>query len=138
MLTPPIIACLLLIFLCVEAAVERSKGALLQKVVKPEGPWSSLYHEFKVNKRVDQAYISNIKIRKSHTVGVEETADVFLNALIDDCVESDTEYHREIRRLATVPPLTSMSTLPSLDEFLNIVRALPTNKASVRIKYRIE
>jgi hypothetical protein len=62
---------------------------------------------------------------------VEETADALLNALIpDDCVESDTDYHREIRHFATVPPLTSMSTLPSLDEFLNIVRALPTNNAS--------
>jgi hypothetical protein len=116
------------------AAVERSKGALLQKVVArldKEGPWSPLYHEFKANKRIDQAYISNIKIGNSHTVGVEETADALLNALIpDDCVQSDTDYHREIRSYVSVPPLTPMSTLPSLDEFMNIVRALPTNKAS--------
>jgi hypothetical protein len=111
------------------AAVERSKGALLQKVVArldKEGPWSPLYHEFKANKRIDQAYISNIKIGNSHTAGVGETADALLNALIpDDPVESDTEYHREIKSYVSVPPLTPLSTLPSLDEFLNIVRALP-------------
>jgi hypothetical protein len=116
------------------AAVERSKGALLQKVVArldKEGPWSPLYHEFKANKRIDQAYISNIKIGNSHTAGVEETADALLNALIpDDSVESDTEYHREVRSYVSVPPLTPLSSLPSLNEFLNIVRALPTNKAS--------
>jgi hypothetical protein len=70
---------------------------------------------------------TNIKIGNSHTLVVEEMADALLNALIpDNRVQSDTDYHREITSYVSVP-LMPMSTLPSLDEIMNIVRALPTN-----------
>lgn len=116
------------------AAVLKSKNSLLRKVVDrldKEGPWSPIYHEFKANRATDQAFVSNIKINDAHTLGVKETAEALLNALIpDDTTVNDTDYHREVRLMAAVPPMSPSSDLPTLDEFVKIVRALPVNKAS--------
>ncbi|CAB3258972.1 unnamed protein product [Arctia plantaginis] len=116
------------------AAVEKSKGNLIQKLVNKldrEGPWSPLYHEFKANRSIDHAYIQNIKINNRYTTGVEQTAEYLLDSLVpDDRLENDTDHHRQIRQWAIEPPLSPMSDLPSSDEFLGIIRSLPLNKAS--------
>ncbi|XP_028160993.1 uncharacterized protein LOC114353273 [Ostrinia furnacalis] len=116
------------------AAVTRAKGVLLRKTVErleKEGPWSPIYHEFKANRKLDIAYISNIKINNTHTVGVEETTGALLNALIpDDSVADDNDYHRDVRNAIAVLPESPVSSIPSLDEFYDIVNSLPLNKAS--------
>lgn len=115
------------------AAVEKSKGNLLRKVVsklESEGPWSPIYHEFKANRQCDRAFISNIKIDNIHTLGVAETSEALLTSLIpDDDSSSDSDYHRQVRAWASVPPVTPMSPLPTLTEFNDIVSKLSTNKA---------
>ncbi|CAB3252543.1 unnamed protein product [Arctia plantaginis] len=116
------------------AAVEKSKGILIQKLVDKldrEGPWSPLYHEFKANRSIDLAYIQNIKINNRYITGVEQTAEYLLDSLVpDDRPENDTDHHRQIRQWASGPPLSPMSDLPSSDEFLGIIKSLPLNKAS--------
>ncbi|CAB3224523.1 unnamed protein product [Arctia plantaginis] len=65
------------------AAVEKSKGNLIQKLVDKldrEGPWSPLYHEFKANRSIDHAYIQNIKINNRYTTGLEQTAEYLLDS----------------------------------------------------------
>lgn len=116
------------------AAVVKSKGMLIQRVVEKlekEGPWSPLYHEFKANKSINCAYITNIKFNNEHTMGVAETTNALLDALIpDDSVDCDNDYHREIRFWASQPPSSPASDLPSTDEFLTIVQSLSVNKAA--------
>ncbi|CAB3261364.1 unnamed protein product [Arctia plantaginis] len=117
-----------------KAAVDKSKGNLIQKLVDKldrEGPWSPLYHEFKSNRSIDLAYIQNIKINNRYTTGVEQTAEYLLESLVpDDRPENDTDHHRQIRQWAIEPLLSPMSDLPSSDEFLGIIQSLPLNKAS--------
>ncbi|XP_026741885.1 uncharacterized protein LOC113503939 [Trichoplusia ni] len=116
------------------AAIEKSKGNLLRKVVEKldkEGPWSPLYHEFKANRSLNLAFIHNIKINNIHTVGIEETTEALLNALIpDDHQNTDDDYHQQIRAFATDVPTSPMSDLPSAAEFITVVGSLSLNKAS--------
>ncbi|KAL0871398.1 hypothetical protein ABMA27_005129 [Loxostege sticticalis] len=116
------------------ATVLKAKGVLLRKTVErleSEGPWSPLYHEFKANRSLDLAYVSHIKINNTHTLGVEETTGALLNSLIpDDCVNDDTDYHRDVRNIIAELPVLPVSTVPSNDEFFELVNNLPLNKAS--------
>lgn len=116
------------------AAVLQAKGNLVKNVVEKlekEGPWSPLYHEFKANRSANLEFVSNLKIGENHTMGLEDTTNALLNALIpDDNSEDDSDYHREVRRYAADIPPSPVSDLVSPEEFIAVVRSLPTNKAS--------
>lgn len=116
------------------AAVLQSKGNLIKNIVErleKEGPWSPLYHEFKANRPTNLAFVSNLRIGETHTSGLEDTTNALLNTLIpDDNHEDDSDYHQQVRRFAGDVPASPVSDLPSIDEFINIVRNLSTNKAS--------
>ncbi|KAF9789047.1 hypothetical protein SFRURICE_005649 [Spodoptera frugiperda] len=94
---------------------------------------------FRVARSRYRASVEKAKSNNVHTTGIEETTEVLLDELIpDDVSETDSDYHQQIRSWAPIPPNSPVSDLPSINELVTVIKTLPMNKSSVRIKFQIK